>query len=446
MVRTKQRWVATGAAAAAITTAAVVSLAPPASALTISSYSTAVTPSAVVAGSSTPFTFTFTNTSTGIGVLFNLGSVSVTAPAGFTVSGPLTASASNGSTWTASQSGNTVCLTGGTALSPGETSTLGLLAMASASDGQWSTTGYPSTNCSGLLGSFPYSADDQPTTQVDGLAWTQQPPDGARVGVALNPAPRVSATHGGSIDASFNGPITLTLNPPAGGLTGTTTVNATNGTATFTGLSIANPGFYRLRASSNGSAFVPSVPFAVGTSGSSTPCPPDQTCTSPTLRSTKAAIETITRVAADAAAPGDVLNVTVGGLPKLPCTGTQKGATMSFTVPTRTALIQLAYDDDADHEALHGNTRAKDVYNGPIATDAHPVCYQSDQAFTDVNGNSVRIGFLRACAASGNVRPCVAAEWAAVEGADSHGVPVVDLDEYEADVLAPAGDPGIGLH
>jgi hypothetical protein len=151
-------------------------------------------------------------------------------------------------------------------------------------------------------------------------------------------------------------------------------------------------------------------------------------------------------VSASAATPADVLNVTVGGLPKLPCSGTQQGATMSFTVPTRTALIQLAYDDDADHEALHGNSRAKDVFNAPLNANTHPVCYQSDQAFADVNGNMVTIGFLPTCAADGNVRPCVAAEWAAVDGFDAHGAPVIDYDEYEADVLAPAGDPGIGLH
>jgi hypothetical protein len=281
---------------------------------------------------------------------------------------------------------------------------------------------------------------------VDTLAWTQQPPDGAKVGVSLTPSPQVSARHGSSVDSAFTGPITVALNPPAGGLTGTTTVNAVNGTATFSDLAITNPGFYRLRASSNGSPFVPSVPFAVGTTGSSTPCPPNQTCTSPTLRSINGLIETITKVSADAAAPGDVLNATIGGLPKLPCAGPQKGATMSFTVPTRTALIQLAYDDDADHEALHGNPRTKDSYAAPLTpANKHPVCYQSDQAFTDVNGNTVTIGLLPACASNGNVRPCVSAEWAAVEGFDASGKPVIDFDEWEADVLAPAGDPGIGL-
>jgi hypothetical protein len=237
----------------------------------------------------------------------------------------------------------------------------------------------------------------------------------------------------------------VTLNPVSGGLTGTTTVNAVNGTATFANLAVTNTGFYRLRAASNGSPSVPSVTFAVGTTGSSTPCPPTETCTSPTLRNIVGLIETIAKVRADAAQPGDVLNVTVGGMPRLPCAGVQKGATMSFTVPTRTALIQLAYDDDADHEALHGNPRTKDVYNGPLPANAHPVCYASDQSFTDASGNSVQIGLLPTCAANGNVRPCVAAEWAAIEGTNTAGEPVIDYDEYEADVLAPAGDPGIGL-
>jgi hypothetical protein len=163
------------------------------------------------------------------------------------------------------------------------------------------------------------------------------------------------------------------------------------------------------------------------------------------LRSISGLIETIAKVRADAAEPGDVLNVTVGGLPKTPCAGPQLGATMSFTVPTRTALIQLAYDDDADHEALHGNTRTKDVYNAPMPADTHAVCYVSDESFTDVNGNTVKFGVLPTCGANGNVRPCVAAEWGAVEGLDSHGQPIIEFDEFEADILAPAGDPGIGL-
>jgi hypothetical protein len=427
----------------------VVAIAAPAAATGISSYSTSLTPSSVIAGSTGTYTFTFTNTSTGIGTLFNLGSVAVTPPTGFTVSGPFTASASNGSNWTASQTGSTICLSSGTALGPGQKASLSLGATAGSVNGQWTTAGYPSAHCSGLLGSFPYLANNQPTTQVDRLAWSQQPPDGAKTGTALNPAPQVSAYNGATVDSAFTGPVTVALNPATGGLTGATTANAANGTATFANLAITSPGNgYTLLASSNGSPGTASRAFDVGTSGSSTPCPASQGCQSPVVSSTSGSVQTETQVIADPAAPADRLNVTVGGMPPLACSGTQRTATMSFTVPTRTALVRLANDDDRDSDYLHGTAgKTTNIFNAPITpANLHPVCYTSDQSFVDVNGNLVTVGFLPACAASGNVRPCVQAEWAEVETIDRHGRPVVDYDEYEADILAPAGDPGVGLH
>jgi hypothetical protein len=427
----------------------VVAMAGPAAAIGISSYSTSLTPGSVIAGSTGTYTFTFTNTSTGIGTLFNLGSVAVTPPTGFTASGPLTASASNGSTWTASQTGTTICVTGGTALAPGQTASLSLGATAGSLSGRWTTTGYPSAHCSGLLGSFPYLPDNQPTTQVDTLAWSQQPPDGAKTGATLNPAPHVSAYNGTTVDSAFTGPVTAALHPAGGGLTGATTANAVNGTATFATLAVTNPGKgYTLSAASNGSPGTASHAFDVGTSGSSTPCPATQGCHSPVVSSTSGSVQTETQVTADPAAPADRLNVTVGGLPPLACSGTQRTATMSFTVPTRTALIKLAYDDDRDSDYLHGTAgKTTNIFNAPITpANLHPVCYTSDQSFVDVNGNLATTGLLPACSVSGNVRPCVQAEWAEVESIDHHGRPVVDYDEYEADILAPAGDPGVGLH
>jgi hypothetical protein len=441
----KSRWVA---AAATVGTSAALAISVgvlPASAAGLASYSTTLTPSTVIAGATQPFTFTFTNTGSPVAGVLTLGSVLITPPAGFTAGAPFTTSSSNGSTWTATPSGSSLCFSGGTALSPTQTATLTLSVTAGSASGQWATSGFVSTGCTSVLGTFPYTPDNQPTTQVDTLQWSQQPQDGSKIGVALNPAPQVSAYNGAVVDTSFSGPITVSLNPSSGGLTGTTTVNAVNGVATFSNLKISNAGSgYKLLASSNGSPAVVSRGFDVGTSGSSTPCPATQGCTSPVLNTIQGGIETIGKVKADAAIPADVLNVTLGGLANI-CTG-QNTATLSFTVPTRTALVQIAYDQDRDNDYLHGTPgKTTNIYNYAIAANTYEVCWQSDQAFKDKNGNTVTNGILPTCAASANVRPCVQSEWAEVERFDSRGRPVVDLHEVEADVLAPAGDPGGGI-
>jgi hypothetical protein len=444
-MKLRKTWLAAGAAATAVSTLVLLTLtAGTASAAGLASYSATLTPGTVIAGSTVVDTFKFTNTGSPVAGVLTLGSVLVTPPSGFTASAPFTASSSNGSTWTATQQGSSVCVSGGTALTPGQSATLTLTSTVGTATGTWATSGFVSTNCTSILGTFPYSPDDQPTQQVDTLAWSQQPQDGAKIGVVLNPAPKVQAMNGAIADSSFTGPVTVALSPASGGLTGTTTVNAVGGVATFANLKIgAAGGGYKLLASSQGSVSFASRGFDVGTSGSSTPCPATQGCTSPVVTTTSGGVETEGKVTADAAVPADVLNVTVGGLPPV-CSG-QITSTLSFTVPTRTALVQMAYDDDRDNDYLHGTPgKTVNIYNYAIATDKYKVCWQSDQAFRDASGNLVTNGILPTCVANANVRPCVQAEYAEVESF-SHNQPVVDLDEIEADVLAPAGDPGGGI-
>jgi hypothetical protein len=445
-MKLRKTWLASGAAVTAASTLALLTLTTgTATAAGLASYSTTLSPSTVIAGSTVVDTFTFTNTGSPVAGVLTLGSILVTPPSGFTAGAPFTASSSNGSTWTATQRGSAVCLSGGTALSPAQKATLTLTSTVGTSSGTWATSGYVSTGCTNLLGTFPYLADNQPMQQVDTLQWSQQPQDGAKIGVALNPAPAVSVYNGTLVDSNFNGPVTVSLNPSSGGLTGTTTVNAVNGVATFSNLKISTAASaYKLVASSSGSPGVASRAFDVGTSGSSTPCPATQGCTSPVVTTTSGGIETEGKVTADPAIPADQLNVTIGGLAPI-CTG-QNTATLSFTVPTRTALVQMAFDDDRDNDYLHGTPgKTTNIYNYAIAANTYEVCWQSDQAFKDKNGNLVTNGILPTCAANANIRPCVQSEWAEVERFDSHGHPVVDMDEVEADVLAPAGDPGGGI-
>jgi uncharacterized repeat protein (TIGR03803 family) len=85
------------------------------------------------------------------------------------------------------------------------------------------------------------------------LAVTGEPPSPIALGSSFGM--QVSAEYGDdTVDTSYTGPITLTLGEhPAGGtLGGTVVVAASNGVATFTGLTLSVPGDYTIVASASG--------------------------------------------------------------------------------------------------------------------------------------------------------------------------------------------------
>src|SRR5207247_8320920 len=90
---------------------------------------------------------------------------------------------------------------------------------------------------------------------ADGLVFTVQPVSTTAV-AAIAPAVQVTAQDGlGNTVTSFTGTVTVALgnNPVAGTLTGTTTMAATNGVASFASLSIDRAGSgYTLRAAARG--------------------------------------------------------------------------------------------------------------------------------------------------------------------------------------------------
>jgi hypothetical protein len=94
-------------------------------------------------------------------------------------------------------------------------------------------------------------------------------PGGNTAGVALTPQPVVQVQNpGGSVDTTFNGSIVLNIKGGSGTsgavLGGTTTINAVNGVATFTGLSIDRSGTgYILSANGGALPSVDSQPFNV---------------------------------------------------------------------------------------------------------------------------------------------------------------------------------------
>jgi hypothetical protein len=102
--------------------------------------------------------------------------------------------------------------------------------------------------------------------QATQLAFTTQPGN-AVAGKALDPQPVVTVQDAnGNTDTNYSGPVTIALgaNPTSASLNGTKTVNAVNGVATFTGLSIDNPGVgYTLVASAVGLSDSTSTPFSI---------------------------------------------------------------------------------------------------------------------------------------------------------------------------------------
>jgi len=104
------------------------------------------------------------------------------------------------------------------------------------------------------------------------LAFTVQP-SGAAAGASITPALRVAARDAeGNLVTSFTGNVTVALetNPAGGTLSGTTTVAAVAGVATFSTLSIDRVGSgYALSATASGLSSTTSVPFAI-TAGTAT--------------------------------------------------------------------------------------------------------------------------------------------------------------------------------
>jgi hypothetical protein len=110
------------------------------------------------------------------------------------------------------------------------------------------------------------------TSQPDHLVVTVQPPGSVTAGSAFS-VTVAADTSSGTVDSSFHGSVTIALGSNPGGSTlgGTLTVTAVNGVATFSNLTLNNPGTgYTLQASSSGLTGVTSNAFnvtAVATSG-----------------------------------------------------------------------------------------------------------------------------------------------------------------------------------
>src|SRR6184192_3137442 len=127
-------------------------------------------------------------------------------------------------------------------------------------------TGYTLTAAATGVASGTSAAFDVGAAAADRLVFTVQPVS-TTAGAAIAPAVQVTAQDGlGNTVPSFTGTVTVALgnNPVAGTLTGTTTVAATNGVASFASLSIDRAGSgYTLTAAATGVTTGSSAAFSI---------------------------------------------------------------------------------------------------------------------------------------------------------------------------------------
>ena len=127
-------------------------------------------------------------------------------------------------------------------------------------------TGYSLTAAAAGLAGATSAAFDIGVGPAARLVFTAQPSN-ANAGATIAPAVQVAVQDaGGNAETAFTGNVTIAIgtNPGGGTLSGTTTVQAVAGVATFSGLSIAQAGSgYTLKATSSTLTSAASTPFTI---------------------------------------------------------------------------------------------------------------------------------------------------------------------------------------
>jgi len=373
-------------------------------------FAVAVTPAGVAAGASQSFTFTVTNEAT----TQQLGSVNITAPTGFAIT------AAPGATTVTSGS----ALFTGLAVPPTGKTTLSVTATAPCGGGSytWGMEVKQSNDFSGPPGND-FQLDASNSTSLSGtatgtcsLAFSGEPAATAAghvitTGVNSSGGPvQVEVLDGtGVVAANSTVPITVGLssNPGSGSLSGTTTVNASAGVASFTDLSIDAAGVgYTLLATSPGIASDTSKPpFTIY--GSFGAC--SSSCSgSASSKTTAGSVTTSSGTA------GDLLGVGVGGA-SYTCNSTYQ----PVSDPVNVQLL------DASGNPLFGQfTAVLTIFKNTVQNSGHPgasswqVCYADTKSFTPRPGTTLGdamiggvhyfTGLLPDCSSS-QPAPCVQA-------------------------------------
>jgi len=376
-------------------------------------FAVTVSPASPTAGATTSFAFTITNEA----ATQQLGSAQISAPAGFVITG-----APGAKSFTPSSA-----LFINLGLNPPTTTTtltVNAIPVCSGGSYQWGIEAKQSNDFSGTGNDFqldPASAGNL-SGSVAGSCSLAFTGDGQPAGAAVNavitsgfPSPggpvKVEVLDGsGKLVTGSTAAVTVAIgsNPGAGSLSGTLTVNASGGVASFSDLSIDQPGDgYTLTATSPGiTPAPPSNPFKIWVSA--------QPCTAPCSASSSTATTTATVTTTSPIPAGDFLAFGLGGV-DFSCVGTYQRVsdTVSFNVlsPSGVALstAQFTVTLDINKTAV--------LASGRTGASQWETCYASTKSFTTlpntsgttvIGGVTYQTGLLPDCSKTQGA-PCVQA-------------------------------------
>src|SRR5215469_12986852 len=379
-------------------------------------YRTTVSPQSVVAGLSQAFTFTVTNEAT----TQTLGSIQITAPAGFVVTG-----APGAASYTATSA---LFLNLGLS-SPGQQATLTVDATApcSAAASAWSVQAKQSNQFNGSGNDFVLDTTGNPlaaaVTGSCSLAFQNEPAGGvagspitSQIGQSAATSPvsvEVLAGDNTTVVSNSNAVITLNIgaspnsNPVT--LSGTTQVQASQGVASFSNLIISKTGWpYTLVATSPGISQQQSATSSYfGIYGGW------QSCSGGPCSGTSSTTTTTGTATTSGATSGQFVGVGLGGLAEFSCNGSYQPASdpLNFDVlqpsgATSNALFTVTLEVSKQVVQSSGRTAAS----------SWQVCFGSNVPFTAQPGTSLQLvvggvtyytGLLPDCTNTATNSPCV---------------------------------------
>jgi hypothetical protein len=209
----------------------------------------------------------------------------------------------------------------------------------------------------------------------------------------------------GNLDTSSTAAVTVAIGPSegSGSLSGTLTVDAFGGIASFSDLSINQTGAYTLAATSPGITSVNSSDFTISQIS---------TCSGSSCSATATSATTMGTVTSAPTTSGEVLSVSIGGV-TYSCAGTYQ----PISDPFGFELLKSngAPDVNAQFTSVLEIFKATVDRSGRTGASSYEICYASIQSFTALPGTSstatiggflYNTGLLPDCA-NPPVRPCV---------------------------------------
>jgi hypothetical protein len=374
-------------------------------------FAVTVSPASAVAGANTSFAFAITNEA----APQQLGAVRISAPAGFVITG-----APGSASFTSSSA-----LFLNLSLAPSATTTLTLSATGACSSGsyQWGVEAKQSNDFSGTGNDFqldPASVGNLSGTQTGScsLAFTS---DGQPAGTAANAVitsafgsqggpVKVEILDGsGQLATGSTAAVTVAIgsNPGSGSLSGMVTVNASGGIASFSNLSINQPGLgYTLIATSPGITSATSDPFNI--SGVIQPC------SGSSCSASASSITTSGTVTTSPTTSGEFLAAGIGGV-SYSCAGPYQRVSdpFSFGLFNSSGVA----DPNARFTVMLQIDKSAVLASGRTGASQWQICYASTQPFTALPGTSgtaviggvtFNTGLLPDCSSSQGA-PCVQA-------------------------------------